>query len=189
MKIILASESQRRRELLKKINLKFKVIPSSFDESKVEIYHNSPEKYCSFLAYQKALDVSKKYPESTVIGSDTIVYNNSRILGKPIDEKDAFKQLKLLSGKTHIVFTAVHIINKKINLNKKIIDSTKVTFNQLNDEDILFYIKNYKPFDKAGSYGIQDWSSIFVKKIDGCFYNVVGFPLPKFYKLMYSILK
>ena len=73
-------------------------------------------------------------------------------------------------------------------INERFVDSTIVKFNQLNKKDILFYIDNYKPFDKAGSYGIQDWSSIFVDKIDGCFYNVVGFPLPKFYKLLNNIL-
>ena len=189
MKIILASESQRRKDLLNKINLKFKVIPSLFDESTIEITHNKPTEYCSYLAFQKALDVSKNFPNTIVIGADTIVYHNDKIIGKPKDEKEAKRQLKILSGETHTVYTAVHVISEKLKIKEKIIDSTRVTFNELNEVDIEFYIKNFRPYDKAGSYGIQDWSSIFVEKIDGCFYNVVGFPLPKFYKLIHSILK
>ncbi|MBS82972.1 MAG: septum formation protein Maf [Gammaproteobacteria bacterium] len=188
MKIILASESKRRKDLLEKINLKFDVVNSLFDENSININHKNPEKYCSYLAFKKAEKISEKYQGCLVIGSDTIVYHKNKIIGKPKNKEDAIKQLTILSNSQHIVYTAVHIINKNLKINECFIDSTYVTFNKLNNKDIEYYIDNYQPYDKAGSYGIQDWSSVFVKKIDGCFYNVVGFPLPKFYKLLHKIL-
>ena len=189
MDIILASKSQRRIELLKKINLKFKSIDSKLDELSIQKKHDNPKIYCSKLAFKKAKIVSSKSKESLVIGADTIVYNNRRILEKPINKKEAIEHLKSLSNNTHKVYTAVHILNKSKNINKSFIEETKVTFYNLEKKEINYYIDCYKPYDKAGSYGIQDWSSIFVKKIEGCFYNVVGFPLPKFYKLFTKILK
>ncbi len=188
MKIILASKSKRRKDLLEKIHLQFEIIDSHFDESSVLIDHDNPKTYCLNLAYKKAEIVSKQFPSHLVIGSDTIVYHNKIILGKPKNKDDAINQLNSLSNDEHIVFTGVYILNKDLNINESFIDSTLVKFNKLNKKDILFYIDNYKPFDKAGSYGIQDWSSVFVNKIDGCFYNVVGFPLPKFHKLLNNIL-
>ena len=183
MNIILASKSKRRKELLEKINVKFRIIDSNFDESKIKKFDVKPNILCSKLAFEKANKVSMNYHQDLVIGADTIVYKNGKILGKPKNRDEAFSHLRLLSGKTHEVYTAVHILNKNKNINEKLIDQTKVTFHKLNNDEINYYIDNHNPFDKAGSYGIQGWSSIFVKNIQGCFYNVVGFPLPKFYKL------
>ena len=147
----------------------------------------NPKKYCTKLAFEKAGKVSKKFKDDLIIGADTIVYFDNTIIGKPKDKKDAFKYLKKLSNNTHYVYTGVSILNYNLNLNTSLIDETKVTFNKLSDNEINYYIDNYKPYDKAGAYGIQDWSSIFVKKIDCCFYNVVGFPLSKFYKLFNTL--
>ena len=182
MKIILASASPRRKEILRMINLKFIVLASNFDESSIPIF-NDPIKYCTKLAIAKAKIISNKYPNSYVIGSDTIVYCNKKILGKAKNYSEAIKHLEILSNKRHEVYTAVSLINKTNKIQKSFIDKTSVFFNKLSHSDIEYYVKNHNPFDKAGSYAIQDWSSIFVKKIDGCFYNVVGFPLAKFYKL------
>jgi len=187
MKIILASKSKRRKKLLEKLNLKFTVVDSCFDESTIFVNHSNPEDYCLKQAYEKANLVSERYPSDIIIGSDTIVYHDKMILGKPKNKKDAIKQLKSLSNNEHFVFTSVNIINKKLNINESFTDKTMVKFYKLKDEEILFYIDKYKPFDKAGSYGIQNWSSIFVEKINGCYYNVVGFPLPKFYKLLHKL--
>ena len=187
MKIILASKSIRRKELLKKINLDFEVIDSNFDESKVKKNHNEPKKFCLKLAIKKAEIISRKFRNDLVIGADTIVYYDNQIIGKPRNKLEAIKFLQLLSNDTHQVFTAVAILNNKNHINKNLIDKTSVTFNKLTRKEILYYIDNFQPYDKAGAYGIQDWSSIFVKKINGCFYNVVGFPLPKFYKLFKTI--
>ena len=182
MKIILASKSPRRKEILKKITNNFKVHPSNFDESSIPINDN-PEKYCKDLALYKAADISNKFPDKYIIGADTIVYCNNKILGKPKNNLDAKEHLLLLSNKEHIVYTAVALVNKSKKIKKSFIAKTNVLFYELNINDVNYYIENYKPFDKSGSYAIQDWSSIFVKKINGCFYNVVGFPLSKFHKL------
>ena len=182
MKIILASASPRRKDILRMINLKFKVFPSNFNESSIPIYKD-PTKYCSKLAIEKAKVVSNKYPNSYIIGADTIVYCDKKILGKAKNYSEAIKHLKLLNNKRHDVYTAVSLVNKTNKIQKSFIDKTSVFFNKLSHSDIEYYVKKHNPFDKAGSYAIQDWSSVFVKKIDGCFYNVVGFPLAKFYKL------
>jgi len=187
LKIILASNSERRKELLKKINLNFKIVISNFNESSIPLNHMNPKEYCLELAFKKAEIVSKKLKKDLIIGADTIVYDKNKIIGKPKNRTDAFNYLNKLSDSTHSVFTGISILNSKLNLNKSLIDETKVTFNKLSNYDINYYIDNYNPYDKAGAYGIQGWSSIFVKKIDGCFYNVVGFPLPKFYKLFKSL--
>jgi len=188
MDIILASKSPRRKEILNKINLNFKTINSNFDESVVIIDHKNPAAYCQKLAVKKTEIISKQFSNSFIIGADTIVYKNNKILGKPKNKIEAIKHLQMLNNSKHLVYTGVCLINKAKNIKKKFVDKTIVHFNNINHEDILYYIDKYRPYDKAGSYGIQDWSNIFIKKINGCFYNVVGFPLPKFYKLFGSDL-
>ena len=181
MKIILASQSPRRKELLSKLKLKFKVISSNYNESKVS-FNNSPEEYCESLAFNKAQVISKKHPNSLVIGADTIVYRKNRIYPKPKNNKIAFNYLKNLSDKTHHVYTGIALI---MNNNNQIFhELTKVTFKKLSDNEIHFYINNYNILDKSGAYGIQDWSATFVKKIEGCYYNVVGLPISKIYTVL-----
>ena len=181
MKIILASKSPRRIELFKNINLDFNSINPKINEKKFSLI-KSPSRYCMKLAEIKASTIHLKYADSLVIGADTIVYLNKSILEKPKNKKEAFNTLKKLSDKTHSVYTGVSIYTK----NTKLIffDKTNVTFYPLSNNTINHYINNYNPFDKAGSYGIQDWSKIFIKKINGCYYNVVGFPIAKFYKIV-----
>ena len=181
MNIILASKSPRRKAILKGLNIDFKVVDHKYDE-KINP-NNDPAKFCKNSAKGKAISISDKFPNYHVIGVDTIVYFKDKILGKPKNKLEAISYLKLLSNSIHEVYTGVSVINKKNNIDKSFFDRTIVYFNNINIDDISFYVNNYKPFDKAGAYGIQDWSSVFVKKINGCFYNVVGFPLPKFYKL------
>jgi len=186
-KIILASASPQRKKILKLINLSFKIQKPNINEKKIKVTHNEPKKYCQTIANKKAEKIGKKAPNSIVIGSDTIIYHENKILGKPKNKKQAIEYLKSLSEKSHVVYTAVSIKIDEINLEKKIIDKTIVTFNKLSQNDINYYINNYNPCERAGAYGIQDWSSIFVKKINGCYYNVVGFPLQKFYILLNQI--
>ena len=181
MKIILASKSPRRKEILKMLNINFKIIKSEFNEKNIEDIN--PIDFCINSAIGKAVHVSTKYPKDYIIGADTIVYCNKKILGKPNSRSQANKYLQLLNNNQHEVYTGVSVVNKEKSIKKKFYEKTIVTFNNVNQKDINFYIDRYKPYDKAGSYGIQEWSSIFIKKINGCFYNVVGFPLPKFYKL------
>jgi len=181
MNIILASKSPRRKEILNDIFKDLKVIKPTYREKIKK--NQSPEELCINMAKQKALSISKDYPDSYIIGADTIIYINNKILGKPKNKSEAKKYLELLSNKSHEVFTGVSLINKNKKINTEFFDKTIVYFNKIESKEISFYISRYRPYDKAGSYGIQDWSKVFIKKIDGCFYNVVGFPLPKFYKL------
>ena len=179
-KIILASKSSRRKQLLSRILDDFKIIDSNLDESKIKI--DEPSKYCRNLSYLKAKTVSKNFKNDIIIGADTIVYLNNIILGKPKDYNEAFNMLKKLSGQTHTVFTGVTIlsINNKVNINFS--EKTNVTFYDISDNQIDWYIKNNNPYDKAGSYGIQDGSQLFVKAINGNYENVIGLPISKIYR-------
>ena len=181
MNIILASKSPRRKEILKNIFKDLKIVNPDYNENTIK--NKEPENYCMTIASGKASSVSKIYPQAYIISADTIVYLDENILGKPKNKSEAIEYLSLLSGNQHKVFTGVAIINADKKINKVFFDMTLVYFNKLTKQEIEYYINNYHPFDKAGGYGIQDWSKVFIKKIDGCFYNVVGFPLPKFYKL------
>ncbi len=177
--IILASNSPRRKSLLELIDLPFKVIASSVHEDfNIDL---KPIEFAKHYANMKALDVAEKYPDSLVIGADTIVVLDNEIIGKPSDENDSKKMLRKLSDRTHTVITGVSLVWQEKNIIDTFNEETKVTFQELTDKQIQFYIDNYNPFDKAGSYGIQDWFAVCVKKIDGCFYNVMGMPLSKFY--------
>ena len=173
--IILASGSPRRKQLLEQIDLEFEVVPSQiYEDFSLNL---SPTDFVEYYAQEKAKDVANSYPDKWVIGADTIVVFESHILGKPKNEKDSFQMLKRLSGNTHQVITGVSIQNIKQDISDSFHERTNVTFNTLSDNIINYYIETYKPFDKAGSYGIQDWFAVFVKHIDGCFYNVMGLPL------------
>ena len=183
MKFILASRSPRRKEILNKINLKFKIVPSTIDESKINTKTN-PINYCTKLAELKARDISNQYYDYTVIGADTIVVIKDIILNKPNNYNEAFNMLRLLSNNTHQVITGVTLQNKSLNIDCTFHDITNVTFYELSDNEISEYINNYNPLDKSGSYGIQDGSALFVKKIIGSYDNVVGFPISKFHQIL-----
>ena len=185
--IILASSSPRRKQLLEQIDLEFEVVPSQiYEDFSLNL---SPTDFVEYYAQEKAKDVANSYPDKWVIGADTIVVFESDTLGKPKNEKDSFQMLKRLSGNTHQVITGVSIQNIKQDISDSFHERTNVTFNTLSDNIINNYIKTYKPFDKAGSYGIQDWFSVCVNRIDGCFYNVMGFPLSSFYSHFIDLLK
>ncbi|NLY85041.1 MAG: septum formation protein Maf [Tissierellia bacterium] len=177
-KIILASSSPRRIELLKKYNLNPVVVKAEIQEKTTE--GERPEQIAMALAFEKASWVSNKFNNGEIIiGADTIVVFKDEILGKPKDEEDAFRMLKALSGNEHCVITGICVI--KANTNLKVIDyeSTLVKFRELTDEIILNYIHTKEPIDKAGAYGIQGFGEILVEKINGCYSNVVGLPIGK----------
>lgn len=172
--IILASSSPRRKEILEKMGLKFDIIPSDYEE-KWENLDFSYEKI-EEMACNKAQAVADKLssPLSLVLGADTVVVLNGKILTKPKDENDALFMLKSLSGKRHSVVTSICLINSK-NGNKRVISTTSyVEFNELPDTLIANYVQKYKPFDKAGAYGIQELPEGFVKSIEGSFENIIG---------------
>ncbi len=187
-KIILASASPRRQKLLRQIGIDFEVKTSSIAE--VIDKSISPEQNALRLAELKAFDVADNFDDAFIIGADTIVILEDEILGKPTNDEDAFTILKKLSGNEHRVFTAFAIVDKP---SKKYIsdyEETIVKFRKLDSDEILNYIKSKSPNDKAGAYGIQDnFGSVFVEKINGCFYNVVGFPISKFYITMKNFQK
>mgnify|MGYP000857327036 CR=1 FL=1 len=176
-KIILASGSPRRKEILEKFNLNPTVVNSKYIEKSMP--YENPIQVTMSLAFNKAFSVSENYKDDIVIGADTIVVYNNIILGKPKDEEDAYRILNLLSGNTHEVITGIALIH--VDKNIKIIDyeKTKVKFRKLDSKRILNYIITREPFDKAGAYGIQGLGAILVEKIDGCYSNVVGLPLTK----------
>lgn len=178
--VILASSSPRRENILKQIGIDFEIIPSNICED-AEL-NLGPRKFVQYWSEKKAKVISKKNKDKIVIGADTIVYLNGKILGKPKDKEESYKMLTNLSGKTHKVLTGVSIAYKEKNILRTFSQMTKVTVRDIPKNDILYYIDNYYTLDKAGSYGIQDWFSIWIKKIDGCYYNVMGLPLSKFYK-------
>ena len=175
-KIILASQSPRRKWLLEQIGLEFDIITSNFDEN-IEGKKFSRQLIES-LAFEKAKDVAARVgDDALIIAADTVVILGSKILGKPKDEADAKSMLKQLSGREHKVMTAVAIIDKYED--KILLKSTlsKVKFKKLSEREIDDYIKTGEPMDKAGSYGIQAYGSIFVEKVEGCYNNIVGLPL------------
>ena len=181
MKLILASQSPRRQQLLQRLDYPFDTIYPNVDESKLTLGSN-PKQYCICLAEMKATDISQHYPHALVIGADTIVVSEDKILNKPNNSTQANNMLETLSGNTHQVYTGVCLKWMENNIQHTFAEITMVTFRKLDKEDILHYIAFYPPYDKAGSYGIQDWSAIFVKNIQGCYDNVVGFPLSRFYQ-------
>ena len=178
--IILASQSPRRENILRQIGLDFEIIPSNINED-LEL-DLDPRKFSKYWSEQKAKAISKKNKNKIVIGADTIVYLDGEILGKPKNKEESFNMLNKISGRTHKVFTGVSIAYNKKNILKKFCEETRVTVKAISKKDILYYIDNYSPLDKAGSYGIQDWFSVWIKKIDGCYFNVMGLPISKFYK-------
>jgi septum formation protein len=174
-KLILASASPRRKELLSMLNIPFVIETSNVEEVMEQNLHSS--EIVMKLAEEKALDVSKKFPNAIIIGADTIVTFNEKKLGKPSSKEDAFEMLKMLSGKTHEVYTGVSIVNDGKSSN--FYQFTKITFSELSDQEILDYIDTKEPMDKAGSYGIQGYGGTFVEKIDGDYFSVVGLPINK----------
>ena len=173
--LILASSSPRRKELLENLRLTFEISSSDADESFSE--DMSPAEVVMELASRKSGAISAKFPDSFIIGSDTVVVHDGTILGKPASGQEAFEILRKLSGNTHSVYTGVSIISPE----KEAIfyEKTDVTFWELSDEDIDTYIKSGEPFDKAGGYGIQGFGSMLVKQINGDYYTVVGLPVSR----------
>ncbi len=174
-RLILASKSPRRSELLKQAGLAFSVIPSDFDESTVAL--SNPDSYVITLAESKALDISEKHPAAWVIGADTIVLIDSIILGKPDSIDEAREMLRRLSGKTHQVLTGYCISCKAKGRFLSETVKTDVHFKKLNETEIEWYLQTGEPFDKAGAYAIQGIGTFLVKGINGSYTNVVGLPV------------
>ncbi|APZ47255.1 septum formation protein Maf [Polaribacter reichenbachii] len=177
--IILASGSPRRQQFFKDLDIEFTIDVKKVDE----IYPDTLKgtEITDYLADLKAKAFTNLSEKDVLITSDTIVWLNNEALGKPKDAADAFTMLRKLSGKKHEVITSISIKNR--HFQKIINDVTTVSFKELTDEEINYYIKNYKPFDKAGAYGIQEWIGfIAIDKMEGSYFNVVGLPIHKLYQ-------
>lgn len=189
MPLVLASGSPRRRQLLESLGFEFEVVPSDIDES--TITHNQPEVLVQRLAYAKALASADKVKKpSLVIGADTIVVLHKQVFSKPTDKEDAIKMLKTLSGRMHIVYTGIAIVDSSTKRYVTDLQKTIVQFRELEDKEIEAYVESGAPLDKAGAYGIQDdFGSVFIRDIQGCYYNIVGLPLEMLYNRLRQFLK
>lgn len=177
--VILASKSPRRQSLLEELGIDFTILTKEVDESFPE--NLTKEEIVTYLSQKKAAAFKNEIKDNDIlITADTIVYQQNKVLNKPANYQEAKKMLKKLSGNSHWVSTGVSITNK--NKQTSFCSNTKVFFKSLTDEEIDFYINNYKPFDKAGAYGIQEWIGfIGIEKIEGSYFNVVGLPVQNLY--------
>jgi len=184
MELILASGSQRRRELFSLMGLNYTIRVSEADEN---IPPCPPEQMVETLALRKAEAVKKDAPGACVVGADTIVYMEDfdEIIGKPRDEEDAYRILRKLSGRTHTVYTGLAVLTDAGV--QCCHDTTRVEFAELSDEEIRAYIQTGEPMDKAGAYGVQGIASVFVKKVEGCYFTVIGLPVQKLYGLLKNV--
>lgn len=175
MKIILASASPRRRKLMKLITDDFNVVSTDSDETLpdgINLYKAS-----EYLASLKALSAAQSYPDALIIGCDTTVICDNSILGKPKNREECRKSLEMLSGRTHQVITGCSIVYRNKKTSFSVV--TDVTFRNLSDDDIQWYISTDEPYDKAGGYGIQGKGALLVEKINGDYFNVVGLPVSR----------
>ena len=175
--LILASASPRRAELLRQVNLDFKVVPSDAPELAHE--HLSPLELCQLNAHRKARAVAKKFPDALVLGADTLVFLDQEILGKPASLAEAHSMMERLQGRTHQVVTGADLVHLRAHRERIFAVSSQVTFRPLNAADIRAYFAKVNPLDKAGAYAIQEHGDMIVEKVSGSFSNVVGLPVDK----------
>ncbi len=179
--VVLASASPRRHYLLGMLGIDATVAPAHLDEDAIAV--RNPRQSVELLALRKAQHVQHSYPDAIIIGADTTVVLDGRVLNKPADAADARRMLALLSNRTHQVMTGLAVIWKA----HCFVDSrvTNVTFRSLSDDEIAAYVASGAPLDKAGSYGIQDdWGATFVRAVEGCYYTVVGLPVELLYRML-----
>ncbi len=177
-RIVLASQSPRRIQLLRDLGLEFEIHPAAIEETLDQV--QEPVELARKLALEKAHVVAQRVAGDLIIAADTLVTLDHHIFPKPQSREEAFQMLTLLQGKTHYVITGLALITP----DQTIVDhgSTAVTFYPMSKEEIEFYLTTQEPFDKAGAYAIQGKAAVFIERIDGDFYNVVGFPIGKFFQ-------
>ena len=180
MPLILASASPRRAELLRNAGIAFSVDPAHVPEQPLE--NEPPQEYAKRLAREKARAVLARHPKDAVLGADTIVVIGGRVLEKPLDTDDAARMLRALSGRTHEVITGVCLAAAGFERTQA--ESTRVTFAELSDQEIAGYVATGEPMDKAGAYAIQGIASRWAVRIEGCYFNVVGLPVPLVYGML-----
>ena len=180
MPLILASASPRRSEILRNAAIAFTVDAAHVPEQPFP--NERPVDYAQRLARDKARAVYARHPDSAVLGADTVVVIDEHLLEKPVDEHDAERMLRLLSGRTHQVITGVRLVAP--GFERSAAEITQVTFSPLSEDEIEYYVQTGEPMDKAGAYAIQGIASRWVERIEGCYFNVVGLPLPRVYRML-----
>jgi septum formation protein len=174
--------------LLKQIGLRFTVRPSKVEE--VFSSRESPRSNARRIALEKAREVARNVSHGIVVAADTIVVVDDKILGKPRTKKEARAMLMKLSGREHIVYTGFALVDARSGRSMAGVERTRVRFRRLDPKEVAGYVGSGAPMDKAGAYGIQDdYGAVFVEKVDGCFYNVVGFPLARFYSTLTEFIR
>ncbi len=188
LELILASASPRRQELLRLIGLPFRVIPSGFDESTLDLW--PPDRHVLDSAESKAADIARQIEDGVIIGADTIVVVDQSVLGKPADPDDARRMLRMLSGRSHYVYTGVCVARREAGATARLVRDfarTEVRFCDLSDEVIAAYVATGEPLDKAGAYGIQDRAAVLIEGIVGDYFNVVGLPVHRLSRLLAEV--
>jgi len=184
MKLLLASQSPRRKELLTNLGFDFEVVKIDCEEILPE--HIKIGEAAAYLSELKAKAFRELTADEVLLTADTVVAADGQILGKPKDEKDARQMLRMLSGKTHQVYTGISIKTTDKTITET--DVADVEFDEITDDEIDYYVQNYKPFDKAGSYGIQEWLGMAkIRKLSGSFYTIMGLPTHLVYKILKEI--
>lgn len=183
--LILASSSPRRAELLKQIGLNYQIMVCDVDETLLP--GMSPPELVEFLAERKATAVARNLHEGIVLGADTVVVWQGQVLGKPLNEEDAFSMLVKLQGSTHDVYTGVALID--VHSGKIMVghEKTRVFFRNIEEDEIRRYVASGEPLDKAGAYGVQGLAAIYINKLEGCYTNVVGLPLARLSVMLKAI--
>ena len=185
--VILASGSPRRFELLRNVGLTFRVMPSTIDEKSID--QKSPELFVEKATHLKGMEIARKFPDHLVISADTVVAIDNEILGKPHNETEASRMLRLLSARTHYVYTGFGLFLLKYNKKFVSVVRTEVTMRDLSAVEIDEYVNTGEPLDKAGAYAIQGQGAMLISSINGSYSNVVGFPLAQFYMALNHFLE
>lgn len=183
MSLVLGSQSPRRREILESFTLAFSQVPSEFDEESIP-FSSDPRDYTTQLSRSKAALLSPRFPQEIILAADTVVFFEGRVFNKPRDEAEAFSMLKALSGHWHQVFTSITL--RQADKETSGVEETRILFNSLSDEQIRLYLQREAFLDKAGAYAIQRAGSVLVRRLEGCYTNVVGLPINLLRELLYS---
>lgn len=182
MNLVLASQSPRRKELLAILGYPFTVVPASIDET--PIFGEDAETFTVRVAREKGMKVASRVSQSVIISADTVVVVDDEILGKPADEMGAFEMLRKLSGRDHVVLTAVTVVNQHKLETLEGLERTRVWFASLTDHEIRDYLRREDVLDKAGAYAIQGYAAVYIPRIEGNYFNVMGLPLPLVHRLL-----
>lgn len=184
-KLILASKSPRRAEILRAVGWPFEAVAANIDETRAP--NEDPVSYVTRLAHTKAATIAERAPGCLILGADTIVVVDGEILGQPGDAANARRMLNLLNGKWHEVLTGVALINDRVKGNTRVVVDhavTRVRFGQMSEADIDWYVATHEPLDKAGAYAIQGHAALFIEEVQGDYFNIVGLPIRLVYELL-----